>query len=269
LFLFSFLIYDYYWHKSYFYDQLAHENISIEQALEQIPTCTSDDRLRQRVLLYTLQAWTHLAQQHRIRYWIAYETLAGYVHRRALLPYDSNIDLFIMAHDTSQLFELSKLNLSSNYKLQVHPQWYLVEQTKRSYFYSEGIDFLAPNARFLHSKDNLSLNIWPVYDYNPDETRIKKNSQAMLTTYDKNSKWKSSPKEWTFPLRECQLSGIKVWCPAEAEKLVIDIYGQVSVNMSSMVCVYGLWVKLDQDKSTEEILEMNNETTSTKQSTTP
>jgi phosphorylcholine metabolism protein LicD len=274
LFAFGTFINNYYKDNSYSYNRLSSGNISIEQALEQIPTCTSNDRSRQRALLYTLQAWTHFAQQHHIRYWIAYGTLVGYIHRRALLPHDVNIDLFIMAQDTTKLFDLSQLNFSSgSYKLKVHPQWFLVEQTNRSYFYSEGINFIAPNARFINLKDNFYLNIWPIYDYNPNEARIKKNSKAMLTSYDQNYQWRSLPKEWTFPLRECQFSGMKVWCPAEAEKLVADIYGEISVNMSSIKCVNGSWIKSDEYISAEKKMKLNNKsttssTTTTKQSTT-
>jgi phosphorylcholine metabolism protein LicD len=267
LFVFETLIHNYYWFNSNFYNRLSYENSSIEQALEQISTCTSNDRSRQRVLLHILQKWTDFTRQHYIRYWIAYGTLVGYVHHHALLPHDSNIDLFIMAQDTSQLLELSQQNFLASYELKIHPQWYLVEQTKRSYFYSEGIDFIAPNARFINSKDNLYLNIWPIYDYNPNEARIKKNSTAMLTAYDKNYQWKSSPKEWTFPLRECQFSGMKVWYPAEPEKLVTNIYGQISVNMSSKRCVNGSWVETDEYRSTEKKMKKNNESVSTKQFT--
>ncbi len=267
LLIFGALIYTSYIPYSNFYDQLANENILIEKALQRIPTCTSDDRSRQRALLYTLQTWKHFAQQNHIQYWIAYGTLVGYVQRRGLLPHDSNIDLFIMAQDTAELLQLSQLNFSSDYKLKVHPQWYLVEQIKRSYFYSEEIDFLAPNARFINVDEDLYLNIWPIYDYNPNEARIEKNSKAMLTAYDTNYKWKSSPREWTFPLRECEFSGIKVWCPAKAEKLVADIYEEISLNMSSRTCVNGSWVESDKYRSAKKKLKMKDENSTIKQST--
>ncbi len=250
------------------YDRLANENTLIERALQRIPTCTSDDRLRQRALLHTLQAWKHFAQQNRIRYWIAYGTLLGYVQHHALLPHDSNVDLFIMANDTSKLLQLSKSMLSPEYKLNVHPQWYLVDQVRRSYFQSKEIDFLAPNARFINIDKKLYLNIWPVYDYNPNETRIVKNSKAMLTAYDTDYQWRSSPREWTFPLRECEFSGIKVWCPAEARKLVSDIYGEISVNTSSMSCINGSWVESNKYQSTKTTTKKKTESTTIKQSST-
>jgi len=154
--------------------------------IEQIPICTANDRSRHRALVHTLQAWTQFAQQHHIRYWIAYGTLVSYVQRRGLLPYDPDINLFIMAQDTSQLLELSRLNISSTYALKVHPQWYIVDETKRSFFSFEGIDFVGPNARFINANDNFHVDIWPIYDYHPNHTRIEKNGRAMLTAYDKS-----------------------------------------------------------------------------------
>ncbi|CAF4104011.1 unnamed protein product, partial [Rotaria sordida] len=235
--------------------------------LKQIPTCIPDDRPRQRALLYTLQEWTHFAQKYNIRYWIAYKTLVGYVQRHALLPHDSDIDLLIMAQDTAQLFQFSHLNFSSIYEFRIHPEWYIVEETKRSYFHSEGIHFVAPNARFINRKDSIHLNIWPMYDYHPDQTRMKNNSEAMLTQYDKNSKWKSTPKEWTFPLEKCLFSGIKVWCPAHPEKLVANIYGPISVNISSTECINGSWTNLVEHKTTKKTTIMNNQNMSTTQMT--
>jgi phosphorylcholine metabolism protein LicD len=205
LLIFGAMIYTSYSPYSNVYDRLANENILIEQALQRIPICTSDDRFRQRVLLHTLQAWKNFAQENHIRYWIAYSSLLGYVHYHALLPHESNIDLFIMAQDTSELVQLSQLNFSSDYKLKVHPQWYLVEQIKRSYFQSEDIDFLAPNARFININEHLYLNIWPIYDYNPNETRIEKNSKAMLTAYDTNYKWKSSTKRMDISITRMRI----------------------------------------------------------------
>ncbi|CAF3498278.1 unnamed protein product, partial [Rotaria sp. Silwood2] len=91
----------------------------IEKALQKIPTCTQRDRPRQRTILYTLLEWTHFAQKYNIRYWIAYGSLVGYVQRQGLLPHDLDVDLLIMAQDTSQLFQLSQLNFSSIYELKV------------------------------------------------------------------------------------------------------------------------------------------------------
>ncbi|CAF3970644.1 unnamed protein product, partial [Rotaria sordida] len=119
------LIYDHYRSYSNFYDQLTTETVSIEKVLEHIPICTPKDRPRQRNLLTMLQAWSHLAEQHHIPYWISYGTLVGYVQRRGLLPHDLDVDVIMMSDDTPQLIKLSQLNFSSDYVIKVQPQWYI------------------------------------------------------------------------------------------------------------------------------------------------
>ena len=153
-----------------------------------------------------------------------------------------------MAQDTLQLLQLSQFNISSIYQLKIHPQWFIVGHRKRSYFHSEGIDFLIPNARFIDRNDHVYLNIWPVYDYDPTRTRVDKNSTSMLTQYDRNHEWKSLPKEWTFPLHECLFSGMKVWCPREAEKVLISIDGENSSITTFTQCFSGSCTKSDASK---------------------
>jgi hypothetical protein len=230
IFIIGSLIYDHYQYGYLFTSRSKHESLFIEQALERIPICNSHDRPRQRALLYTLQAWTHLAHSHDIRYWIAYKTLAGYLQHYDLSPYDQDIDVLIMAQDTPQLIELKKANYPSNYELKVHPQWFMSKVSNRSYFPSKGIDFIMQNARFIDQKNNVSINIWPIYEKYPN--------RGVLTEYDKYDRWKSTAEEWIFPLRPCRFSGIKVWCPAQQKKLTASIYEQISKH-----CSNGIWIK--------------------------
>jgi hypothetical protein len=229
IFTISVLFYELYEYDFTLFIRSSNETALIEQALEQIPTCNSYDRPRQRALLYTLQAWTHLAHSHHIRYWISHKTLIGYTQRQGPLPYDYNIDITMLAQDTSQLIELKKANYSSIYELKVHPQWFIAKVSNRSYFPSEGIDFIRQNARFINQKNNVSINIWPIYEKYPN--------QRVLTEYDKYDRWKSIEEEWIFPLRPCMFSGMKVWCPAQQQKLTTYIYEQIPVH-----CSNGIWV---------------------------
>ncbi len=229
LFIISVLFYEFYQFDFTLFIRSPNETALIEQALEQIPICNSHDRPRQRALLYTLQAWTHLAHSHHIRYWISHRTLIGYTQRQGPLPSDSNIDITIMAADTPQLIELKKANYSSIYKLKVHPQWFMTKASNRSFFLSEGIDFLLQNARFINQNNNVSINIWPIYEKSP--------YQGVLTEYDHYNRWASIAEEWIFPLRPCRFSGMKIWCPAQPNKLTASTYEQISVH-----CSNGLWI---------------------------
>ena len=204
------------------------ESELIENALLNIPVCTSEDRDRQRALLITLQIWSRLARKFNIQYWIAYGSLVGYVQRRGLLPHDPDVDLLIMAQDTAQLVALNVRLVNENltwldsnlYKLVVHPQWFIVGWENRSYNRSEGFNFIAPNARFINQQRHIFLDIWPINDYHPGRSENLTNKIPMLTEYDIYYNWKSSPRNWTFPLHPCDFSGVKVWCPAAPEEIV-------------------------------------------------
>ncbi|CAF1151522.1 unnamed protein product [Rotaria sordida] len=221
---------------------ISNTNNSIEKALEQMPICNSQDRSRQRILLSIFHAWTHFAYIHNIEYWIAYGTLVGYVQRRGLLPHDSDTDILMLAQDTQQLVPFSDVNFSSIYEIKVHPQWSFVGYANRSYFPLQGIHFIAPNARFIHRKLRYHVDIWPIYDYHPDQLKNTTNPMKTLTEYSRYYTWISSPIEWTFPLKPCTFSGIKVWCPAMPEKLVTMLYGIEAVNKTDTTCVNGTWV---------------------------
>jgi hypothetical protein len=237
LFIIGSLIYDHHQRGYLFTNRSSTEPIFIEQALERIPICNSYDRPRQRALLYTLQAWTHLARSHHIRYWIAYKTLAGYLQHHDLSPYDQDIDILIMAEDTPQLIELTKTNYSSIYELKVYPQWFLTKISNRSYFPSKGINFTMQNAQFINQKNNVSINIWPMY------TNYLNENILMLVQYLDFDNWILSPKEWTFPLELCIISNIRVWCPAQPKRLTASIYEQKSIYLS---CINGSWVNSNQ-----------------------
>jgi phosphorylcholine metabolism protein LicD len=131
----------------------------IEKVVEHIPKCTPEDYIRQRNLLNILQAWSQLAEKHNIQYWISSRTLIGYVQHRGLFPYDKDLDVTMMTYDMPQLINISQSNFSFNYEIRIQPQWEIIGYQNRSYFYSQGIPFIAPNARFYDRKTEYFLDI--------------------------------------------------------------------------------------------------------------
>lgn len=223
---------------------LSDEDI-IEKALENIPVCEPNDRYRQKRLLTILQAWVHLAEQHSIEYWITYGTLVGYIQRGGLLPHDPDVDILIMYHNTQKLVELSESNFSSIYEIKVQPQWKNFDYADRSYFRDQGINFVAPNARFIHRETHYHVDIFPAYAFNPlhaNQSTEQAQSES-IAIYDLYYKWILHPRNWTYPLKTCYFNDIKVWCPAEHEKLVENLYGSSALNKSDTECVSGSWVK--------------------------
>lgn len=217
---------------------------AIDDALKNTPVCNSNDRPRQRALLTTLHAWSQFAHEHNIRYWIAYGTLVGYVQRGGLLPHDADIDILMLSQDTQYLVPLADRNFSSIYELKVHPQWSEVGYAQRSYFFAQNIDFKAPNARFRHRKLDYHVDIWPMYDFRPDLPRNTTSATRTLTEYNRSYRWMTTPAEWTFPLKACVFSGIRVWCPARPANLITWLYGSSSVNETDRRCVNNTWVRV-------------------------
>lgn len=190
----------------------------IERALQRIAVCTETDRPRQRALLQTLEAWTNLVHTYRLPYWISHQTLASYMQYHDLAPYDLFIDLSMMADDTSKLIQSMKSNPSSIYELQV---------SNRASSLSRSTDRVQHDVRFLNRKKNVSINIWST------DTNLRSNSATVF--------YRDVPLiDWIYPLKLCVLSGIRVWCPAQAQKLVTLIYRNTN---TSVFCINRTWIR--------------------------
>ncbi|UJR14160.1 hypothetical protein I4U23_001155 [Adineta vaga] len=243
LLLFFGIMFLYYFHNT---DNGLHvfpmANISIENTLETIPVCESGDRDRQRSLLRMFYAWTQFAHEHNLRYWLCDGSLVGYTRLRGLIPHDSDVDVLMLHSDTKRLASLTYVNFSSIYQLRVHPQWEIIGEKNRSYFESQGITFVAPNARVYNLEDNRHVDIWPIYDFHPDQPTNTTLRGKTLFQYSIDYAWASYPIEWTFPLKPCLFSQLKTWCPAMPEKIVSLLYGSQAVNQSDHICKDGSWV---------------------------
>ncbi|CAF5117823.1 unnamed protein product [Rotaria sp. Silwood1] len=137
------------------------------------------------------------------------------------------------------------MNFSTDYEIKVQPQWHIVGDTHRSYFREQGINFVAPNARFIHRKTRYHVDIFPAYDFNPlyANKSIEDKQSENLTIYNTKYNWLSYPRSWTYPLKTCYFSDIKVLCPAEPEKLVEILFGSDAITTSDTKCVNGSWIK--------------------------
>lgn len=219
-----------------------------ERALDQIEVCNARDRPRQRALLVTMQAWSEFARKYNLQYWISFGTLVGHVQGQSLLPYSVDLAVTMMAQDTPRLISLVNRTFMPDYALKIHPDWFRVGYLDRSYYPNKDIQFVAPNAQFVNRKENVHIDIYPSYDYDPITSMnltIGKKS-ANLTEYDPDYDWISYPREWTFPLNACYLSGLKILCPANPEKLVKLMFGRAALSTSDTFCMNGTWIESDK-----------------------
>ena len=230
----------------FYYDiHVVRKNISLKSIVAQISNCTEYDRVRQHALLHVLRAWSIFATEHRIVYWIDYGTLLGYVRRNGLLPHDQDTDIGIPWEVTAKLEMLSRTNFSDDFYLLIQPLWRNPSYKNRSYFRTEGIHFVAPNARFYSRKGGYHVDIWPSYERMPNLTANSLSSidNGTIIDYDNRYNFMENPRDWYYPLQKCEFSEIPVWCPAQPEKIVARIYGEKAVNTSDIICRNGTWQK--------------------------
>ncbi|CAF1223529.1 unnamed protein product [Adineta ricciae] len=218
-------------------------NYSSETFLPNLTACESGDTDRQRFLLELFHGWTQFAHENNIPYCIFYGTLVGYVQHGNLISYDGDVDVLMLQSDTVRLVPFADTNFSATYHLKLQPQWSTVGYTNRSYFYDQGINFIAPNARFKRRGNSGFVDIYPGNTYHPDDPQNSTYRGKTLTIYDRSYYWLPLPIEWIFPLKPCLLTGIKTWCPAKPDKIVARIYGSESVNHSNYECINNTWVK--------------------------
>ena len=231
--------------KNEFYYELhvVQRNISLDEIVAQLPNCTEGDRDRQHALLINLRAWSIFATEHRIVYWITFGTLVGYVQRHGLLPHDADVDIVIPWQETEKLERLSRTDFSNQFYLLIQPLWRYPYYENRSYFDSEGITFVAPNARFCNRKEGRFVDIWPSYERMPNLTTnsLSPIDRGTIIDYDPSYNLIESPRNWFYPLQECEFSGIPVWCPAKPEEIVARVYGEKTLRTSDTVCRNGTW----------------------------
>lgn len=216
----------------------------MDPIIAQLTNCTTGDRFRQRSLLRVLHGWAKFARKHHIKYYIAFGSLVGYVQRAGLLPHDQDLDVVIPWRETEKLEKLMSTNFSNEFYLRVQPQWRSPYYGNRSYFRDRGINFIAPNARFIDRTGGYYVDIWANYDYLPDATNHSSSlpqTTDTLIEYDNRYRWMTYPRNWTYPLKHCRLSGIPVWCPAQPEKFVVRLYGEIALNTSDTKCINGTW----------------------------
>jgi hypothetical protein len=226
------LAYDHHQRGRLFTERASNASYFIERALQTIPTCTYDDRARQRTLIDMLQTWTNLIHSFHIPYWISHQTLTSYNRYHNIAAYDLTIDLSVMAEDLSKIDRLVRANLSSDYELKIFSERTIDNHWLMNLQANDSIDY---KAQLINSKLNVSINIWPSYVH----SFVKHRPQLIQRVNSTN--WTQSSLDLTLPLEWCVLSGIQVWCPAQPKSLVDSIYREIAGNVS---CRNSQWIRV-------------------------
>lgn len=71
----------------------------------------------QKVLLETFKAFAELCKEHGITYFAAYGTLLGAIRHKGFIPWDDDIDVYLLREDYDKLLSLKKCLKDTNYRV--------------------------------------------------------------------------------------------------------------------------------------------------------
>ena len=69
----------------------------------------------QKVLLDTFKAFSAICQEHDIQYFAASGTLLGAIRHKGFIPWDDDIDVFLLRKDYEKLLSLRESLKGTNY----------------------------------------------------------------------------------------------------------------------------------------------------------
>jgi lipopolysaccharide cholinephosphotransferase len=88
----------------------------------------SDLRRMQLKMLEILDVFDHICRKHNIHYWLACGTLLGARRHGGFIPWDDDLDVYILQTDYKKLVSVLKEELPENLKVQTR-------ETDKNYWY--------------------------------------------------------------------------------------------------------------------------------------
>jgi len=179
------------------------------------PAVCNDNSKRQTILKELLIFWDKIAKEQNIEYFLMYGTLLGTYRHEGMIPYDTDMDVMVMASETLKLERCCNKTYGIN-SILVQPAW-RVHPLQRRKFTRKW--FLYTDARVQRTKD-IFLDIWQLL-YDPTNV-----TQAKVMS--KHHDWKevSMSLEWFYPLQKCNFEGLVVNCPNSVHPILSTLYGK-------------------------------------------
>lgn len=217
-------------------DDDSEDDVTIYQ-----PKRTSDcpENMDRYILRDLLSMWDQKAKKHEILYFLAYGSLLGYHRNGEVLPWDTDVDVFVESQSYSQIRDIA---VPRNFKYKTDDKIARIVIQSDVRFPSEnrtrvscdgrivprsidGCSFQDPIARVV--RGNRHLDIFAVYHLNATFFY-----EPILKHYFEKSEF--------YPTKPCEFMGIKTTCPSNVPAVLIRKYG-ADFDVPAKICVDGQW----------------------------
>ena len=216
------------------------------RALTATKACSSGDTSRRATARALLRSFHAFMKEFEIEYWITYGTALGQAVWSGGIPYDTDVDVAMKLSDAKQFAALlSKPNASRllksafNAKLVLQPDWQKPHWKERKYYREEGVNFVAPVARYYDLDGDTHLDIWgePTHGDMPSVV-----PDGYIAQQHENYDYIPRPLDWVYPLRECDFDGVTVTCQRQQALALRFEYGH-DFRTPHKTCVDGQWLE--------------------------
>jgi phosphorylcholine metabolism protein LicD len=201
----------------------------------------ADTRTRQRAKAL-IRSFHKFAETQNISYWLCYGTALGQSVWNGSIPYDTDVDVYVLFRNGERLFNLSRRKnwLKSMYgaKLVVTPDFKKPHWEHRKYHRGMSVDFVAPIARYFRKGDDRHVDIWGILEHFDDPGGVPEH--YLGTQHHLTYRPEIIPLNWVFPLRTCNFDGITTFCMNQQSLYLRHTYG-VAFQYPDKMCVKNKW----------------------------
>ena len=203
------------------------------------PVCHSKSRLRE-----LLVRWDEMCRKHNITYMLTYGSLLGSLRNSDVIPWDTDLDVYIESRDNIKLSKLqdsrSFNTRSESFHLVLDVDWDVLPVAKRRSFTCDGrlgttgtwnsCSFQGPLGRLIKGYEQY-LDIW--------DLDVLSNG-SLFDRYPPGHHYQRSD---IYPLQKCSFMGVETWCPSNPEVIFDVYYGYKEDRRSMWICKDGEWIR--------------------------
>ena len=201
--------------------------------------CHSKKRLSE-----ILTRWDQIARQHNITYMLTYGSLLGSLRNDDVIPWDTDIDIYIESRDNHVLDSIQDPRTfdahSESFHLVLDADWSVLPVEKRRRLTCNGevgrkgiwdsCSFQGPVGRLIKGWEQY-LDIWDLEVLHDG---------ALFDRYGPGYRYARND---IYPVRACLLGGVATWCPRNPEVVFDAFYGRGKDRRSAWMCESDKWVR--------------------------